>query len=273
MTLWGATVDPALAKPWVLKNPNGDPAPLSATASATYTSTTSLFSTKTKQHPKPTDHLPEDHGHADGEAHTPGFPQQDDAIITVSAPASATPSGSSTPTPDEGYFSHMSDLLKSQTWLFVTLGGIGLFSFGAAIFFWRRRARQMRARAEYNRVADDEDIVMRGIGSSSTSRGRRGGGTKELYDAFGEVSDEEDADESARLTQGRQQPLGFHEGFLEDDDPTSATAAKGAYRDNPLPHEREKLGHSITPPREGAQSPASGSGSADGSWEHASDAR
>ncbi|KZV96157.1 hypothetical protein EXIGLDRAFT_609504 [Exidia glandulosa HHB12029] len=272
MTLWGASIDPAIAKPWVLKNPHAKPEDASASVTATHT-TTSIFSTKTKQHPKPTDHLPDDHGHAEGEAHNPAFPQEADVKVTTSPAASSTPSGSSTPTPDEGYFSHMSDLLKSQTWLFMTLGGIGLFGFGAAIFFWRRRSRQMRARAEYNRVADDEDIVMRGVGASRASRGRRGGGTKELYDAFGEVSDEDDdADENARLAPGaRQQPLGFHDGFLEDDDPASATAVKGAYRDNPLPHERQKPEHSATPPREGAQSPSSGSG--DGSWEHASDAR
>ncbi|EJD53164.1 hypothetical protein AURDEDRAFT_110900 [Auricularia subglabra TFB-10046 SS5] len=269
MTLWGAAINPAAATPWVLPNPHGeetDPAPASTTEVHV---PPTLSATQTKQHPKPTDHLPPDHGQVGGEAHTPGFGQEADVKLT----AKPTTTPTNIPTPDEGYFSHMSDLLKSQTWLFVTLGGVGLFAVGTALFFWRRRARQMRARAEYNRVADDEDIGMRSVGAGASRSGRRGGSqrTKELYDAFGEVSDDEDdADESARLTSGRTQPLGFHDEFLEDDDPNSAVEPKTAYRDDPLPHEKRA---EPAAPREGAQSPASGSGSGDGSWEHASDAR
>lgn len=84
---------------------------------------------------------------------------------------------------------------------------------------------------------------------------------KELYDAFGEVSDDdEDADEQTMLHPGRsfdehqEMGLGFHSDFLNDDDPISAEQTP-SYRDDPRSRE------------EGAASPGSGSGS---SWEHAS---
>jgi kexin len=81
---------------------------------------------------------------------------------------------------------------------------------------------------------------------------------KELYDAFGEVSDDEDADEETRL-----RGEGFHSGFLDDDDPSSA-GPEPAYRDEPRGE------HDVSPD---VRSASPGSGSGDGSWEHASQTR
>jgi len=120
-----------------------------------------------------------------------------------------------------------------------------------------------RRRANYSTLAAD-DLPM-----SSVARGHTGGGrTKELYDAFGEVSDDEDdgldADEETGLRRNASPGgrLAFHSGFLEDDEAQDAGPAT-IYKDEPEPprgpHERS-----------GIDSPAS-QGTGDGSWEHASD--
>ncbi|KAJ8087914.1 hypothetical protein PM082_013465 [Marasmius tenuissimus] len=74
-------------------------------------------------------------------------------------------------------------------------------------------------------------------GRDSGSRAGTGRGTtRELYDAFGEVSDDDDtADEETRLRPDRSNEvasggLGFHSGFLDDEDDP---ASRGGYRDEP----------------------------------------
>jgi len=133
-----------------------------------------------------------------------------------------------------------------------------LFGIAVGIFFWRRAARR---RANYTSLPVGDEVAM-----SSLPVGTRGGQrTKELYDAFGEVSDDEDADEQTRL---RPDPSpAFHSGFL-DDDPSTAGGVTPRYRDEPDESKAE-----AEHVKERSTSPGSGSGSADGSWEHASDAR
>ena len=99
---------------------------------------------------------------------------------------------------------------------------------------------------------------------SSVGGSRPGPRSKELYAAFDEVSDDEDADEETGLRQGRDSPsvgLGYHSGFLDDEDPVSASGPPTRYKDEPSPHEKE---------HERPQSPGSGDGSGSGDWEHAS---
>lgn len=102
-----------------------------------------------------------------------------------------------------------------------------------------------RRRANYSSLPA-EDMALR---SMRESRPR----TKELYDAFGEVSDDEDADESTGLRPDvvARESLGYHAGFLDDDDPQSAGPTP--YRDEPT---------HAPPPRE--RTPDSNE-----SWEHA----
>lgn len=148
----------------------------------------------------------------------------------------------------------MSNLVSNSKWFFVAITAVILFAVGAGIFFWRRHARR---RATYSSLAD-ADLPM---GSLSGGGARSGPRAKELYDAFGEVSDDdEDANEETMLHPGRsfedhqEAGLGFHSEFLDDDDPASADPTP-RYRDEPQLHE------------EGPASPGSGTGS---SWEHAS---
>jgi len=211
--------------------------------------------TTSKTIPKPTAHLPGDHGEAPGEAHKPTFPGADNSteakpVDDEATAPSATPS--TTPTPDEGWFSDLSTLMTSQTWFFVALGAVVLFGAGVGLFFWRRSVRR---RQNYTSLPAGDDVAMSHVGGS-----RAGPRSKELYAAFDEDEDDEDADEETGLRRGVESTpvgLGYHSAFLDDDDPASAVGPPTRYKDEPEPHVKER-----------SDSPA-GSGSGE-SWEHAS---
>lgn len=231
LMFWGSSIDPSVLTTYVL--------PLSEyqlPSTADDDAINIPTSTSSKSHPKPTSGLPDDHGTAEGEANKPAFP-------SPSVPATAT----MTPTPDEGWFSDMSNLVSSQKWFFGAIGAVVLFGVGAAVFFWRRRVKH-RA---YAALSAGDELQMNSVSRQGRPR------AKELYDAFGELSDDEDADEETRL-----HGVGFHSGFLDDDEPSAAGPAP-VYRDEPQ-------GEHDASPDVRSLSPGSGSGSGDGSWEHAS---
>jgi kexin len=208
-------------------------------------------SSTSKVHPKPTEHLPGDHGEAEGEADKPAF---DDG-----RPAA---SGTMVPTADEGWFSDMSALVSNQRWVFGAAGVVVLFGILAGIFLCRRAARRRRAVGQYSALPG-EDVAL-----GAMPRSARTPRTKELYDAFGEHEDDDDVDENTGLRgaspRGAGPGLGFHEGFLDDEDSnTPRTGRTPAYRDEP--EREERAGGGTTSPN--------GSGSGDGSWEHASPTR
>ena len=264
MTIWGSVVDPAKAKLYDVpvlegilpplfdnsQDTGGDVSPPSATASTQYT--------------KPTDHLPGDHGDAPGEADKPAFSSKPTTVPSsvedVEEPgATGTPEPMSTPTPDEGWFSDLSNLLTNQAWFFIALGAVVLFGSAAGLFFWLRARR--RRRQNYQSLPAGDDVPMGSIGGT----GMR---TKELYAAFDEEDDE--ADEATELKRGmspRPEGLEFHDAFLDDDDPASAAAQQTRYKDEPEPREQAKT-QERDAQRAGAGSPGGSSGS--GSWEHAS---
>ncbi len=229
-------------------------------------------SVTTNAHPKPTEHLPGDHGEAEGEADKPAFDNGDPPSDTAEPSSTSSPvpsaSGSMVPTADEGWFSDMSTLVSNQKWVFGAAGIVLLFGLTAGIFLCRRAARRRRRAEDYSALPADD------LALGTLPRGRRGPRTKELYDAFGEQGDEDEdedePDENTGLRAGSPGATGvgvaFHEGFLDDEDPnTPRTAPTPKYRDEP---EKE------APPHGGAASPSgSGSGSGDGSWEHASQTR
>ena len=258
--LWGSAIDPTkttkfelVNAPNVLPPKNGPQSPIANT-------------TATKTHPRPTSHLPGDHGSAEGDNKKPAF-------SSASATATTRPTGIEAL--DEGWFSDMSKLISSKRWFFGAMTVVILFGIGAGIFFWRRHVAR---RAAYTSLAETEQVNMtslRGDGPGSRSReGGRTARTRQLYDAFGEVSDDEDADERTGLRSGHsreQSPavgLGFHSGFLDDDDPSTAAALASAavYRDDPPEEEHQEVARGEEGRVSGAASP-SGSG---GSWVHAS---
>ncbi|CCL99995.1 uncharacterized protein FIBRA_02020 [Fibroporia radiculosa] len=217
--------------------------------------------TSTKTYAKPTAHLPGDHSDSEGEAHKPAFPvgpQNGTRPGTDTAdPSQSSAVVTNTPTPDEGWFAELSNLVTNQIWFFVAVGAVILFGVIAGLFFWRRAARR---KAAYTSLPESDEVVLSSV-DKGAGVGQR---SKELYDAFGEVSDDEEADEETRLRPAGVSPaVNLHAGFL-DDDPSTAGGITPRYRDEPEEgmhaHERER-----------SDSPTSGSG--DGSWEHASETR
>ena len=270
MSIWGAVADPAKGhKTYVL--PAGDdvlpPLPSNTTDDGPFSS---AVPSSTKTLTGPTAYLPGDHGESEGENHKPAFSSGGAASPTkpaedVAESASASPSISATP--DEGWFPDLGKLTSNQVWFFLAVGAVVLFGTGAGIFFWRRSVTRKR-RANYSSLRG-EDVAMSALGRA-TGGARAPKQTKELYDAFGEVSDDEDADEETALrphATSHGLDTGLHAGFLDDDDPPSAGDGlkETRYRDepdSPVGHEQKEQSRSA--------SPGSGSGS---SWEHASETR
>lgn len=258
MILWGTTIDPSKATKWEVPLIDDILPPLESQPRPIITPSP----TTSKQHPKPTEHLPGDHGEAAGENSKPAFTSAADDAVQPS-PTSTDPA-TITSSPDLGWFPDMSSLATGQKWFFVALGAVSLFGIGVGVFFWRRRA----AAASKYAPLGEESVSMSALGTAAS--GPRT--TRELYDAFGEVSDDDDNDdETTALRPPAARALGFHSGFLDDDEPSTAAGLTPGYRDEP-----EDDGHrasqstvkapEVPSPREGASSPAE-SGE---SWEHAS---
>jgi kexin len=198
--------------------------------------------TSMKQRPKPTAALPDDHGVATGEKTKPAF-------------GTANPTATSTSIHDDitgtagtGWFSDMSNLLKSQKWLFIALGVVLLFGIAVGIFFWRRHVAKRSAR--YTELNNEREMSVNPTGNSTPSGGLRT--TRELYDPFGQVSDEEDDEdddddnETTALTSARG-GFNFHSDSLnvEAEDPSSdALEPEPIYHDDPEPEDEESQGES-----------------------------
>lgn len=248
MSLWGSVIDPAGAKEYIVPQ-------IEHTLPPDHDAENPESSATTKILPKPTDHLPGDHGQAEGEATKPAFSQltktPEPATSTTSITSAST--GTMVPTVDEGLSSQLSNLFGERGWIFAAGAVVLLFGVGVGIFFWRRAAKR---RQNYTSLPGDE------VAMSSIRRGPTGR-TRELYDAFGEVSDDEDEVDERTGLRGDHDPRGgleFHAGFLDDDDHQSAAAPyNGAapYRDDPADHSRR-----------GRSSPGT-----DESWEDASQTR
>jgi kexin len=248
MKFWGSSIDPSKATKYEVLTDDLLPPQMPPIADPP---------TTTKVLTKPTAHLPGDHGEAEGENTNPAF----STIQSSTLPTGTSSPGIPSPE-DVGWFPKMSNLVSNPKWFFVALGAVALFGIGAAVFFWRRRRARL---ASYTHLPADEDVSMTALAGGQRSVPRHGPRpTKELYDAFGEVSDDEyDGNEDEKLLQSAQISggLGFHSGFLDDEE-TQADGA-GVYRDDPEGMERlHGKKRSISP----TASP-SGSG---GSWEHAS---
>jgi len=258
MVFWGSSIDPSLATKFevpLVENvlPPKDQPMRPVVPSAT----------TTKQHAKPTAHLPGDHGSAEGENTSPAFSSIKSDITIPTAAPTTTPITSS---PGEGWFSNIANLVQNQKWVLAAVGLVALFGVGSGVFLWRRRALQKKA-AVYSALAGGDEVSMSAIRAGRvTSRGTGPRTTRELYDAFGEVSDDDDdinEETSLRHPHGRPiEAVGFHSGFLDDDEPSTAVAESTTkYRDEP----REEPSGSHSPDTRAASPDGSG-----GSWEHAS---
>ncbi|CEH15607.1 probable kex2-endoproteinase of late golgi compartment [Ceraceosorus bombacis] len=206
ITLWGQVIDPAKAKAW---NFPEDSIEFHETLEAAPTTTTVYQpGGAASQRPKPTDHLPPDHGSRPGES---------DHDFTNSGP------GQSSPEADTGY---LAGLKNRSSWLFIAGGVVLIFAGSLAAFFIIRRRRQRRfgpdAAAAYEFVPgeEDEEMAMSAMGGSAGATGGRGGRrarAKELYDAFGEATDDEDEGEEDALVKRGARPGQYKD---EPDTPT-----------------------------------------------------
>lgn len=248
MRFWGSSIDPSKATKYEVLVADDDLLPPQLPPVADPPTTTKVLT-------KPTTHLPGDHGEAEGENTNPAF-----STIQSSAVPTGT-SSSGIPSPEEvGWFPKMSNLVSSQKWFFVALGAVALFGVGAAVFFWKRRRARL---ASYAHLPANEDVSMSALAGGRRTGPRRGPrSTKELYDAFGEVSDDEyDGSEEEKLLQDAQisAGLGFHSGFLDDDE--TQTDGTRVYRDDP-----EGTAHLHGKKR--SPSPTASPSGSGGSWEH-----
>lgn len=257
LQLWGECVDPQLAKLWAPAE-EGQPDEEETGSDPTATKV---------QKPKPTDHLPDDHGEADGEAHQPGLGGQPTSPATEGEDA-AEPA--QTGDIDEGFFDGIENLASSSTWIAGAGGIVILAGAVTGAFFYLRARRRKRnlfgfsnngqgARGAYQPVGED-DVPMGLLGRRGKTP--KGDGSKELYDAFGDgPSDESDLD-----TPGDERTaLRYHDDFLGDDEDHPPT-----YKDEPDGKDARGEGSGTragTPRREGDTSHSGSSGS----WQDAAD--
>lgn len=209
MALWGSAIDASKAKQY-WQPVVDDVLPPSDVPSRPVLNDPDLTATTT--YSKPTDHLPADHGSA----------------------ISPKPSGKNPPvddSPSDAWYSHMATLVSAQKWFFAGLGFASIFLVAALVYFWRRRMSRSRL-AEYTSLAAN-DIHMDPVGQVRVpSDGRPRTAAAGEYDEFEETSTENLAARSEAVVVPRAASgLGFHSGFLDDDEPSAALSPK--YRDEP----------------------------------------
>ncbi|WVR03717.1 hypothetical protein IAU60_000712 [Kwoniella sp. DSM 27419] len=268
LQLWGESADASLVKLWA---PAEEGQPDEEQTGSDSDATVS-------QKPKPTQHLPGDHGEADGEAHKPGLgstaaPAQPTDGEEIAEPTSATDADA-----DEGFFGGINTLSANSTWIAGAAMIMVLAGSGLGVFFYiRNRKRRQNifglsnngagARGDYAPISDDVPMGLLERGRRKLGGGGRGGGggTKELYDAFGDgPSDDESEGETAALR--------YHDDFLGDDDHDGAEethlrskrSSEGAeYKDEP-----EEEGAEVGDKGKRKEESASGSS---GSWQDAAE--
>ncbi|CDZ97435.1 kex protein [Phaffia rhodozyma] len=226
---------------------------------------TTATENNTKELPKPTAHLPSDHASSPGESNSPGLANPvlttktgiediatDGGTTTrTGSSTSATSAVSSATTGlDEGIFDGMENLASGSTWVYGAGGLVALVGLGGGglmLLRWRNRRRALMdgddERGAYGILGgsggglrrgagpgDGEDVAMGMLSGRKSRRGGEGRGkTKELYDAFGDVTESED--EEGRPAGG----LGYHDSFLDDDDQEDRQAGASA----PLYHDSQ----------------------------------
>jgi len=228
--LWGECVDVSLVKAWwPAEEGQPDEEQTGSEPSATVS-----------QKPKPTDHLPGDHGEASGEADQPGLGGSATAVPTGTELEDITePTGDV----DEGFFDGIESLGAKSTW--IAGAGMIIVLTGAAVggfFYFRARKRRRNlfglansgegARGAYAPVSEDVPMGLLERSRRKLGGGARAGpGSKELYDAFGDGPSDESDEEDPSGGVDERTALRYHDDFLGDDDPASADPPE--YRDEP----------------------------------------
>ena len=175
------------------------------------------------------------------ETNKPGRPVMHDSnatsIAAPSKPTSHTPTSTPTATEtlssgasgkpmlqddaSEAWYGHMTGLLAAQKLYFAALGAVFVFVVGTIVFFWRRRVARQRL-ANYTSLAAD-DINMDVVGQSTVIGGQGSGHA--LYEPSSD-----DLPGHNPLDPPSARGLGFHSGFLDDNEPS---AGLPKYQDEP----------------------------------------
>jgi kexin len=209
MVFWGSVIDASKAVLYEVSNeapvlpPYEEPQPLPPTTA-----------TNTKTHAKPTISLPSDEGSTSTAAATPS------ASVTVEAEEGTVPPSSPAPSED----SQISIIIHGLQAKLLT-GIIVLLSIIVLVGLFLCRSAIRSKSSAYMALPAGRNVPM-------SSRGPVDGGG-------GEESDD-DADERTRLRGDSYQHLGFHSGFLDDEEHEylpSAGRVSPAYRDETLASE------------------------------------
>ena len=214
MQLWGSAIDAAKAVPWKLPHesttPINSPDTNGTTTLALPASTTaSRRPLPTKTLVRPTEHLPDDHAEAPGEAHSTIGIYTSSTIAAALPTATPTAPESSTGEPisqeddevDLGYLAGMKALVGNSSWMFVAGGTIVVFIGAVTAAFLMRKS--VRRGAGYDFAPTDEDeLPMAALSRGGVRLGGGAGGnrTRDLYDAFAlpDSDEESDSDEEVR---------------------------------------------------------------------------
>lgn len=203
MSLWGSTVDPDKAKPYVLQWSEEAPfPPPEAMHSATLATPTITHPSTTNSYFKPIV-TSTDAGISDEPS--PSAP----SISIDSHPSSSGASSDEWLTDGLG-------LVSERKWFFGAGGILMITIIGVVIFIWQRyRARRRTGR--YAPVPDSDDLRM-----DSIDRGNEAG-------VFGRRDEESSDVRHGLLSAG----AGIHSGFLEDDEAPPSPVTTPLYRDVP----------------------------------------
>ncbi|KDR67664.1 hypothetical protein GALMADRAFT_283420 [Galerina marginata CBS 339.88] len=214
MALWGSAIDAAKAKKFVEPVVDNALPPSDAPSRPVINDPAATSAT---QHAKPTDHLPPDHGKATGENTLPAFPsstsnpnpQQDDKD------------------PESGSAGSWFGLASNNGWYFGGLGAGIMCIISLSVYFWKRRAARQRLAAYTSLAADD--IQMESVGEDDLVA--PGGGPGSTRRTVFEEPSSENIPAHLSVDPPPIKGLGFHSGFLDDDEPSPGLSPR--YRDHP----------------------------------------
>lgn len=169
MTFWGSTVDASKAKLWKFPSPDDPPESDAVEKPQESQTPSTTTAAATKQHPKPTEGLPADHGTMPGEASKPAFGN--------------FPSGE---TGDAVDVDSSKDVMQSGTWIYAVLVVVAICGIASAVYFWRKKAHG----SSYSSIAADEGAPMVQLDGGSSHA----------------LLDEDELDEEESGGQGYSQP-------------------------------------------------------------------
>jgi len=118
----------------------------------------------------------------------------------------------------------------TQKWFFAALGAVTVVGLGGLMYLWRRKIARQKQLASYTALAAD-DIQM-----DTVSQGRpipEGGprSTRARYESYAEDDTTDIHPREANVQPPTGRALGFHTGFLDDDEQSAGLTPK--YRDEP----------------------------------------